>query len=955
MADVLQHVLLTMVIAGFLVCGSGAWYVKMPSHIKALWKSCLVIPCSFDYHQSPPKVPGRVVWYQYARSGYPLVYDAWYNRKVISKFSGKTSLVRHGPRDCSLQISRVDSSLHMEKIYTWVDPENVGWKTYKFYDTTVTIQVEQTAEPPKISIYGEMKVGQSVTVQCSVVHTCPTFPPTLKLNIGSEGSKVATELLLDGTARTTLTVSLHIQSDQQRVGCSVRHHGGLEAAASGSVEAECSFQPLRIVPPSDRMFPEGKVSSVSCSVEYSCPKHVPTLTWNYRSMPSTLTVSMVGVGRWRAQSELNFTAAAQYQGRPLTCVARFTGGRRQEESMTIEVKRSILSRGWSYETPGSINGLVGSCAVIPCSFTYTSTRPSGLEVKWYLLQPDADPQVFPQKQGMAVKYAGRTSLPGSVSQGNCSLYIERLEMSLDQNRLYPWVDKNPITSYQDHNLYDRTSQLRVTEIAQQPQVKMNGVPWVGEEMKVFCSVRHSCPAAPPNLTLDAEPLGRTGGRLSETEVSHGVWERTLELTWTVREEDVGVVCTVRHPGGQTAKTNHRMKAECPLHEIKMSEEPGELMEGVARHVTCSVSYICKKPNLAITWNYSDMQSSRTTLETSGNTFNTTSILTFVPSLEDDGKVLTCTAQFTPGGTFSASSSLRVKKYKQRFVTLDNIDNKSTILAADVLPKITALPRSCVVIPCSFQMPDHLKTGLRGIWYNREGGRVYHGGQSKVLTHFKGRTKLLGTVGHGNCTLEINDIKPFDNGPFCFRAEAVSGEAKYSFNDSCVFIVMQASPERPRLTAAPTDVDAGSVINATCSVNHTCPSQPPVLTWSHPTNTAVIGHTWMGQGVWETSSTVTLIPEWGDGTKHLSCTATFSKRRVQVAIVQFTVKGSLMFQLRSSMHVTIPASVVVIVVLLAAVIAVCLRRKCKRQTENFSSPPPRPEKRSPVGGRVKWTR
>ena len=92
----------------------------------------------------------------------------------------------------------------------------------------------------------------------------------------------------------------------------------------------------------------------------------------------------------------------------------------------------------------------------------------------------------------------------------------------------------------------------------------------------------------------------------------------------------------------------------------MSEEPGELMEGVARHVTCSVSYICKKPNLAITWNYSDMQSSRTTLETSGNTFNTTSILTFVPSLEDDGKVLTCTAQFTPGGTFSASSSLRVK-------------------------------------------------------------------------------------------------------------------------------------------------------------------------------------------------------------------------------------------------------------------------------------------------------
>ena len=114
--------------------------------------------------------------------------------------------------------------------------------------------------------------------------------------------------------------------------------------------------------------------------------------------------------------------------------------------------------------------------------------------------------------------------------------------------------------------------------------------------------------------------------------------------------------------------------------------------------------------------------------------------------------------------------------------------ESILLAADVLPKITALPRSCVVIPCSFRPQDHLTTGLRGVWYNRDGGRVYHGGQSQVLSHFKGRTKLLGDVRHSNCTLEIDDIKPFDNGPFCFRAE--KGAAKYSFNDSCVFIVMQ---------------------------------------------------------------------------------------------------------------------------------------------------------------------
>ena len=88
---------------------------------------------------------------------------------------------------------------------------------------------------------------------------------------------------------------------------------------------------------------------------------------------------------------------------------------------------------------------------------------------------------------------------------------------------------------------------------------MNGVPLVGEEMKVFCSVRHSCPAAPPTLTLHHPP---GVSLLSQTEVSHGVWERTIEHTWTVREADEKVVCTVEHPGGPTATTHLRLEVEC---------------------------------------------------------------------------------------------------------------------------------------------------------------------------------------------------------------------------------------------------------------------------------------------------------------------------------------------------------------------------------------------------------
>ena len=110
-----------------------------------------------------------------------------------------------------------------------------------------------------------------------------------------------------------------------------------------------------------------------------------------------------------------------------------------------------------------------------------------------------------------------------------------------------------------------------------------------------------------------------------------------------------------------------------------------------------------------------------------------------------------------------------------------------VLAADVPFRFSALTRSCVVIPCSFQYQEDVPL-TRGIWSKKNGGVIYHNGRSYVLDHFKDRTRILGDLNEGNCSLEIDDIKPFDNGPFCFHAE--KGNDKYRFNNSCVFIVMK---------------------------------------------------------------------------------------------------------------------------------------------------------------------
>lgn len=209
---------------------------------------------------------------------------------------------------------------------------------------------------------------------------------------------------------------------------------------------------------------------------------------------------------------------------------------------------------------------------------------------------------------------------------------------------------------------------------------------MGKESTVSCNVRHSCISDPPTLILSGVPGNEV---ISDTLVSDGIWERKVELTWAVKEEDQSVKCTVSYRGGQRATSELKLNVECeyndtvcylssyrnapvyiqasllrfcsgPYDNIAMTERPGEVTEGVAKSVICSVSYKCKKNQPTIVWNYEDMRIKTRTKQNSSTTFITVSNLTFIGSLEDHGKSLTCTAQFVTGET-SDSEILHIKR------------------------------------------------------------------------------------------------------------------------------------------------------------------------------------------------------------------------------------------------------------------------------------------------------
>ncbi|XP_016530553.1 uncharacterized protein LOC103143120 [Poecilia formosa] len=470
-------------------------------------------------------------------------------------------------------------------------------------------------------------------------------------------------------------------------------------------------------------------------------------------------------------------------------------------------------------------------------------------------------------------------------------------------------------------------------------------PRVGNQSKVTCKVQHTCSSAPPVLALSGIP---GADRTVDSLLSDGIWERTIERTWNVEEDHKKVECNVKYPGGQSAKSELLLQVECPFETIKMVEPPGELTEGVAKSVICSVSYKCKTNTPTIEWNFSDMLYLPKHKKISSNTYTTESNLTFIGSLEDNGKPLTCTAHFVAGET-SDSSVLQIKKYVPIEEEL-NMEDTFRVLAADVPVRFNALTRSCVVIPCSFQ-DDEDQPLTRGIWHKKSGGMVYHNARSKVLDHFKDRTKILGNLNEGDCSLEIDDIKPFDNGPFCFYGEKEQRNIanKYRFNNSCVFIVMKASPEKPVMSSVPAQVDAGSTVNVSCSVSHSCSSHPPEFSWTVPSINNDVSDTAISRGVWKTTSTITFVVAGGDGPRNLNCTATFWGGKTQTRTFTLIVEGTMKNQMQKSVPAVIPV-VILVLILVAVVLGIFFYRK-RKHGDDPVRPPPRPEKRRSLWGRL----
>lgn len=96
---------------------------------------------------------------------------------------------------------------------------------------------------------------------------------------------------------------------------------------------------------------------------------------------------------------------------------------------------------------------------------------------------------------------------------------------------------------------------------------------------------------------------------------------------------------------------------------------------------------------------------------------------------------------------------------------------------------------------------------------------------------------------------------------------------FSLGLSITFLSFLDSTEKPTLSVEK-EIKSGKKVTATCSVLHSCPSDPPHLTWSHQGKVSSQSSQ-QTKGQWKITSTLSFTPSRLDHKKILGCTVIFT--------------------------------------------------------------------------------
>ncbi|XP_072472394.1 myelin-associated glycoprotein isoform X1 [Notamacropus eugenii] len=160
----------------------GQWGAWMPSSISAFERTCVSIPCRFDFPDELRPAVVHGVWYfnsPYPKNYPPVVFKSR-THVVHESFQGRSRLLGDlGLRNCTLQLTNLSPELG-GKYYFRADLGGYNQYTFSEHSTLDIINSPSIVVPP------EVVAGTEVEISCMVPDNCPELHPTLSW-LGHDG------------------------------------------------------------------------------------------------------------------------------------------------------------------------------------------------------------------------------------------------------------------------------------------------------------------------------------------------------------------------------------------------------------------------------------------------------------------------------------------------------------------------------------------------------------------------------------------------------------------------------------------------------------------------------------------------------------------------------------------------------------------------------------------------
>ncbi|KAE8594338.1 hypothetical protein XENTR_v10019589 [Xenopus tropicalis] len=202
-------------------------------------------------------------------------------------------------------------------------------------------------------------------------------------------------------------------------------------------------------------------------------------------------------------------------------------------------------------------------------------------------------------------------------------------------------------------------------------------------------------------------------------------------------------------------------------------------------------------------------------------------------------------------------------------------SESQDLLASLPESIPALRGSCVEIPCTFPW---VFVDFQLIWYREQpfaDPQIFNN-ENPLDIHeaFRGRTFLVGNESN-SCSLRIDDVRDSETYYPCINGNINCNQYR-GFNK--VRVQVTDTPERPVLTLPPS-LTEGTPARITCSVQHTCAHNPPVLQWNKVGFNRTERSEELEGGVWRFVSEIEYIPTYQDDGSPIVCESNYRTGQV----------------------------------------------------------------------------